>query len=288
MNIDKKLLGYRIKDIRLKQKLNMEQFADKIKDVTNNASNPGKSNVSRWERGENIPNDITLEAIAKLGSITVDELLYGNENEILKRNIIEIGKNNEYDLLDTFIVYLNKHNKTFSDFYTNKSYTYGSFKPANSAEHEEMKKIIASELFQSFIENIDLQTIKDKTQQHFFFSEDDNSLKREIAFMMNKYFDLIMFEDDNSIEGKIMNAINILKYDFPYTVVEYSNLDDYISNSKENKLDSISEQIAIETAIELFFSKEAYNIATPFRQELANLLDDYEKAKDNYLNNDNQ
>lgn len=273
-------LGKRIKTIRSELKKDQSQFSKMI--------GASVSALSNWENGRNKPNDVMLHAIAKLGGITVDELLYGNENEILKRNIIEIGKNNEYDLLDTFIVYLNKHNKTFSDFYTNKSYTYGSFKPANSAEHEEMKKTIARELFQSFIENIDVQTIKEKTQQHFFFSEDDNSLKREIAFMMNKYFDLIMFEDDNSIEGKIMNAINILKYDFPYTVVEYSNLDDYISNSKENKLESISEQIAIETAIELFFSKEAYNIATPFRQDLANLLDDYEKAKDKYLNNDNQ
>lgn len=288
MNIDKKMLGHRIKDIRLKQKLNMEQFAHKIKDETNNVSSPGKSNVSRWERGENIPNDITLEAIAKLGSVTVDEMLYGNENEIIKRNIIEIGKNNEYDLLDAFIVYLNKHNKTFSDFYTNKSYTYGSFKPANSTEHEEMKKTIASELFQSFIENIDVQTIKEKTQQHFFFSEDKNSLKREIAFMMHKYFDLILFEDDKSIEGIIMNTINNLKYDFPFVDIKQSELDDYITFIIDGKLESISEHIAIETAIELFFCKEAYNIVTPFRQELANLLDDYEKAKEKYLNNDNQ
>lgn len=275
-------LGKRIKTIRSELKKDQSQFSKMI--------GASVSALSNWENGRNKPNDVMLHAIAKLGGITVDELLYGNENEILKRNIIEIGKNNEYDLLDTFIVYLNKHNKTFSDFYTNKSYTYGSFKPANSTEHEEMKKTIASELFQSFIENIDVQTIKEKTQQHFFFSEDANSLKREIAFMMNKYFDLIMFEDDETFEGTVMNTVNALKYDFPFVEIEQSNLEDYIKfqTDQNETINEAHSENFFKTLIELFFYKEAYNIVTPFRQELANLLDDYEKAKEKYLNNDNQ
>lgn len=38
MDIDKKALGQRIKDIRVKRKENMQQFADMIKNETDNAS----------------------------------------------------------------------------------------------------------------------------------------------------------------------------------------------------------------------------------------------------------
>lgn len=79
MEIDKYSLGQAIKAIRIEENLNMEEFADLIKDRTNNKSKPGKSNVSRWERGENVPNDITLDAIAKIGEKTVNELLYGDK-----------------------------------------------------------------------------------------------------------------------------------------------------------------------------------------------------------------
>lgn len=48
----------------------MEEIASKV------SSN--KSNVSRWERGINVPNQITLKKIADLGDMTVDQLLYGD------------------------------------------------------------------------------------------------------------------------------------------------------------------------------------------------------------------
>lgn len=290
MDIDKKALGQRIKDIRVKRKENMQQFADMIKNETDNASTPGKSNVSRWERGENIPNDITLEAIAKLGGKTVDELLYGDKNEIIKRHIIEMGINNEHDLLDVFIVYLNKNNKAYSDFYTNKSYTYGDYKPAKSAEHEDMKRKVARELFGTFIENTGVETIKYKTQHSYFFNEDTNSLKREIAFMMHKYFDLIIFEDDETFEGTVMNTVNALKYDFPFVEIEQSNLEDYIKfqTDQNETINEAHSENFFKTLIELFFYKEAYNIVSPFRQELVNLLNDYDKAMDKYLNKDNK
>lgn len=68
-------LGQRIKEIRINLGETMEEFANTIREKTDNTQRTGKSNVSKWERGENIPNDITLKAIAALAGISVDELL---------------------------------------------------------------------------------------------------------------------------------------------------------------------------------------------------------------------
>ncbi|KAA9218641.1 MULTISPECIES: helix-turn-helix domain-containing protein [Aerococcus] len=95
MEIDKKQLGNRIKEIRVNLKLTLAQFADEIRNKTDGISKTGKSNVSKWERGENVPNGITLKAIAELGGMSVDELLHGasgyveyNNNKITLFNII--------------------------------------------------------------------------------------------------------------------------------------------------------------------------------------------------------
>lgn len=68
-------LGKRIKKIRVDRKETLEQFADNIRKQTNGAIKTTKSNVSKWEKGLNIPNDITLKAISDLGDVTVDYLM---------------------------------------------------------------------------------------------------------------------------------------------------------------------------------------------------------------------
>lgn len=81
MDIDKREVGKRIKEIRKSSlKLTfrtMEELADKV------GSN--KSNVSRWERGINLPSRETLEKIADIGGISVNELLHGN---VTKANVM--------------------------------------------------------------------------------------------------------------------------------------------------------------------------------------------------------
>lgn len=72
-------LGFRIKQIRLEHGHTMEEFGKKF--------NTSKGTVNNWEKGRNKPNKENLKAIADLGNISVDELLYGNKN-IFLRNII--------------------------------------------------------------------------------------------------------------------------------------------------------------------------------------------------------
>ena len=74
MDTDKTLLGERIKDIRLNSPKLAKHSRDELAEVVGSS----RSNVSRWERGINIPNPKTLKAIADLGKTTVGELLDGN------------------------------------------------------------------------------------------------------------------------------------------------------------------------------------------------------------------
>jgi transcriptional regulator with XRE-family HTH domain len=64
-------VGYRINSIRKDLGLNQEDFGKRISDAH-------KSLVSKWETGKNLPNNERLKAIAEIGGISVNELLYGD------------------------------------------------------------------------------------------------------------------------------------------------------------------------------------------------------------------
>lgn len=75
MEIDKKRVGQRIRSIRQSKGMTMEEFGG-LFDAT-------KGNVSLWEKGSSIPSNERLPLIAKIGGITVNELLYGTVKEYL-------------------------------------------------------------------------------------------------------------------------------------------------------------------------------------------------------------
>lgn len=62
------LVGRRIRSIRLKNGMSMSSFGTTIDNVKSGV-------VSNWENGKQLPNKLRLKKIAKLGNITVDELL---------------------------------------------------------------------------------------------------------------------------------------------------------------------------------------------------------------------
>lgn len=67
--IDKKLVGQRIKDIRLEKGMNQKEFSKMI--------NATVSALSNWENGNHLPNKKRLKNIADLAGMTVQELLEG-------------------------------------------------------------------------------------------------------------------------------------------------------------------------------------------------------------------
>ncbi|WP_373780977.1 helix-turn-helix domain-containing protein [Jeotgalibaca porci] len=71
-------LGERIKRIRVSRKETLEEFGNNISKIAEGNIKTSKSNVSKWEKGLNKPNDIALKAIAKLGNTSVNKLLNSN------------------------------------------------------------------------------------------------------------------------------------------------------------------------------------------------------------------
>lgn len=86
--LDKKRIGERIKTIRKSRGENQTDFAKII-----NATLPA---VSNWETGRNIPNNERLKAIADLGGISVNELIYGDLKQyiysVLHEELLEVDE----------------------------------------------------------------------------------------------------------------------------------------------------------------------------------------------------
>ncbi len=70
VEIDKKVLGQRIKSIRLDKGMTLEEFGKLF--------GASKSSVLGWESGRNAPNKERLKTIAKLGNVSTERLLYGD------------------------------------------------------------------------------------------------------------------------------------------------------------------------------------------------------------------
>ena len=61
-----------------------------------------KSIISRWEKGAMLPNSSRLERVAELGNVTINELLYGNnehDKEELAQRLMEIPIEERVELI---------------------------------------------------------------------------------------------------------------------------------------------------------------------------------------------
>lgn len=94
MKPNKKEVGKRIQKIRFSKALTLEQFG--------NLLNASKSNVRQWEIGDCLPNKKRQLDIAKLGKISINELLYGNnehDKEELAQRLMEIPTKERVELI---------------------------------------------------------------------------------------------------------------------------------------------------------------------------------------------
>lgn len=95
--INKKEVGKRIYTIRKYMGLSLEQFGILLQ--------ASRSNVSKWELGKVLPRRERLTDIAKLGKISVEELLYGKEKEIkdLKIRLLNLPTEERIKLINEVI-----------------------------------------------------------------------------------------------------------------------------------------------------------------------------------------
>ena len=82
INVNKKAVGSRIKQIRMNKGYTLEAFGKFF--------NASKGNVQQWENGVSLPNKERLANISKIADMTVNELLYGSIDEFLDNNLVSI------------------------------------------------------------------------------------------------------------------------------------------------------------------------------------------------------
>ena len=82
INVNKKAVGSRIKQIRMNKGYTLEAFGKFF--------NASKGNVQQWENGVSLPNKERLANISKIADMTVNELLYGSLDEFLDNNLASI------------------------------------------------------------------------------------------------------------------------------------------------------------------------------------------------------
>ena len=97
ININKKAVGSRIKQIRTNKGYTLEAFGKLF--------NVSKSNVLKWEQGQSLPNKERIASISKIADITVNELLYGSIDEFLDNNIEELLMSSKYPFPHTFKIF---------------------------------------------------------------------------------------------------------------------------------------------------------------------------------------
>ena len=134
MKLDKKAIGRRIKSIRVDDcNATMEEFANLI--------DSGKSNVSRWERGENLPNDLTLKKISELGNITVDELQYGEYKGRIRKVLLNIP-----DAKDEYINQVINYFTRTNNLYPGEEEIYEQYEDFVSVVEEVSQRKVSQEL----------------------------------------------------------------------------------------------------------------------------------------------
>ena len=67
--INKKEVGQRIREIRIRQGLTLKEFGEVF--------GATKSNSQKWEKGLSLPNKARMVKMCKIANITLNELLYG-------------------------------------------------------------------------------------------------------------------------------------------------------------------------------------------------------------------
>lgn len=113
--VDKKAVGFRIKQIRLNKGYTLEAFGKLF--------GAKKGNVQQWENGISLPNKERIVSISKLADLSVNEFLYGSIDEFLENNLENFIFNNPiissellcFNFFEITKKYLESKSKTIND-----------------------------------------------------------------------------------------------------------------------------------------------------------------------------
>lgn len=182
-SIDKKALGLRIKSIRLEKGMTLEEFGKLF--------GAGKGLVSRWENGLSVPNADRLKSIAKIGRISVNNLLYGDQAKSLYnwekvRSLMNTFFNNNPIDEISFLRTKNIIDKAFflnlgiDDIINLYMYHHSGSKEVKTLEDLQEYFELTSEGLSDYSENASLEEKMDRDIMASFAQKNANDIKRYI------------------------------------------------------------------------------------------------------------
>lgn len=237
MEVDKKEVGSRIKKVRLDLGEKTEDFGKHFSPVAN------RSLVSAWENGRYLPNAERLKKIAELGSISVEELLYGSLDDLANRLLSELERDLvEKDELNKGVIELiinDINSRMFPKLFPRGAKDAESLKK----EFEEYKKD-ALETWTNY-DNLDYEIvsriqyalssdISDNLKYFYsdFYESDDNRLKSDKR-ITNKSADLVKrLEQLDRFQRSYIEGLRHLEN--KEVIAELDKIEDY-TNAIDNK-----------------------------------------------------
>ncbi|RQX27037.1 XRE family transcriptional regulator [Staphylococcus warneri] len=209
---NKKLVGERIKNIRLQSGKTQEAFG--------NLFSASKGNVAMWEKGKSLPNSERLKEISNFGNITVNQLLYGDfliqleniakekVNEILQDNYLEDDKDSRDKLMSSasrlIIMFYERGSEDFDsnlfnqllDYYLRLEIDLGDRDLDSLTEFAFKRTISAQELVVEYYE--------DSKAKEFL---GDKNIDEFLSTISDMYEDILHYIDDYRKKNNLDNLI---------------------------------------------------------------------------------
>lgn len=233
INIDKKAVGQRIKNIRLNKGMTLEEFGKLFKAT--------KSNVNSWEIGNALPNKERLKILCKTFDISLNELLYGSIDEIIENNIDLISQGTSMCLSDIMAICFN-----FDDFL----HSIYKFKNISPLENTDINTIL-EQIFKSFVDfKIYIDDLIDNLTNDFFNNLiDDTDLTNSINKYMEKeniYYKYNTYETNKSNDNIKYTCIdkNFVRenIEFKYTI-KISNLEQLKNFNRDKNNETLESKV---------------------------------------------
>ena len=190
--INKKIVGQRIKQIRLSYGWTLKKFSNELSTLISENKLIAEGVISRWESGVSLPNPERLKAIATIGNITVEQLLwsYLDKDEFIKRM-----RNRDDDLrglvFDKLVIFLNELKYSELNYVLRESEKINKIVSLIIKSETDDKEEKLKEFVNDLVDNLMSKTyiLYWDFVYELCFSEDD--IKREV-YVSGMLFDFLM------------------------------------------------------------------------------------------------
>ncbi|MBG9987868.1 helix-turn-helix transcriptional regulator [Aerococcaceae bacterium DSM 111176] len=247
-------IGKRIRSIREKLGMTSEEFAELFDPPAS------KGTVSKWENGRYLPNNKRLVKIARLGNISVEELLYGEKLEIQTFNSGEEFENARQKIINEILLNDDlKNSEAFSELQKTLSDI------SIPAPNEEERSFINNKT--TLIEELDKQHAQFKSELDEFLTliktETDEKEKHLLSSQISQNYEILEYLEEaklklisnpefkfyvhNKVIYLIVNKDELTVDDVKFNASQYDNLIVRKNGEEIVHLTNINNDVLIDT-----------------------------------------